>query len=459
MTRYSLVFAIVAIAVASSQCRGTELKELSSPRVEDLKQPLQRVAFGSCNDQSFPQPLWSTIAAHKPELWIWMGDNIYADMKELDEPHPFSISPRKMFVEASADVLIRRYNKLMANEDYAAFVNRTPIIGIWDDHDYGINDGGKFYSYREQSQQLFLDFIGEPIDSPRRKQEGIYTSYTIGSRDQTIKFILVDNRYNRDNYGADGGKFLGETQWHWLENELITSTAAFNVIVSGVQILPGDRYPFAECWNRFPKERERFLKLLLSSQAKGIILLSGDVHFSEINQVVCTAGANTITEITSSGMTHSWMEFHVPSIRYIMALAFTYANLLLPWEFRPTQKSFYGHLNWGSIDFDWNAKPYPVAIVKTRGADDQVKLQFDFQSKPFNSNSPEKDASECQGPRSIPRWQRLLWDGLYVSTLGGFLLLIPVNAFVGVWLGWFLVKKAFCMFAAKKQPIETKKSV
>lgn len=120
---------------------------------------------------------------------------IYADVKELGEPRPFPIPPRKMFVEAPRGELVRRYkcvylrlemgilmvtdsllllydsSKLVANEDYAAFVNRTPIIGIWDDHDYGINDGGKFYTNREESQQVFLDFIGEPKVSPRREQQ------------------------------------------------------------------------------------------------------------------------------------------------------------------------------------------------------------------------------------------------------------------------------------------------
>ena len=62
-------------------------------------------------------------------------------------------------------------SKLLANNDYKAFVSRTPIIGIWDDHDYGINDGDKLYSNRDEGQQVFLDFIGEPEDSPRRKQK------------------------------------------------------------------------------------------------------------------------------------------------------------------------------------------------------------------------------------------------------------------------------------------------
>lgn len=137
----------------------------------------------------------------------------------------------------------------------------------------------------------------------------------------------------------------------------MASTAAFNVIVSGVQILPGDRYPVAECWGRFPSERERLLKLILASKAKGVILLrfvshvkfyvctfrvsnrglilllccSGDVHFSEINQVVCSNGANTITEITSSGLTHSWVRI-AQDTRIFIWIILHYSVLPLCWS-------------------------------------------------------------------------------------------------------------------------------
>lgn len=130
----------IAVASVSSLCSAQSSDPLmtvvESPRIEDIKQPLQRVAFGSCNDQSFPQPMWTNISAHEPELWIWMGDNvwrtsvagmvggstgrftfvslvlcgqIYADVKELGEPRPLPIPPRKMFVEATREELIRRY--------------------------------------------------------------------------------------------------------------------------------------------------------------------------------------------------------------------------------------------------------------------------------------------------------------------------------------------------------------
>lgn len=106
-------------------------------------------------------------------------------------------------------------SKQLANPEYKAFIDTTPYIGIWDDHDFGINDGHKRYTYREESQQIFLDFMNEPKDTARRTQEvripivsrvseeltltlwgrqGIYTSYEVGADDRKIKFILIDNR-------------------------------------------------------------------------------------------------------------------------------------------------------------------------------------------------------------------------------------------------------------------------
>ncbi|GLD93172.1 hypothetical protein PINS_up001764 [Pythium insidiosum] len=161
----------------------------------------------------------------------------------------------------------------LENPEYAAFRQRVPVVGVWDDHDYGRNDGDKTYLYREQSQQIFLDFLGEAVDSPRRRQEGVYAAYTVGTGEQSVRIILLDVRYNKDPYGATDGDFLGDAQWAWLEQELRDSTAAFNLIVSGVQILPADRFFGGENWQRFPQQRRRLLDLILTSNARGVLLM------------------------------------------------------------------------------------------------------------------------------------------------------------------------------------------
>jgi alkaline phosphatase D len=117
-------------------------------------------------------------------------------------------------------------------------LNSTPIIGTWDDHDYGINDGNKDFEHKVLAQEIWLDFIGEPKDSLRRKQEGIYTSYSFGPKGQKVKIILIDVRYFRDPRWLPNGDTLGADQWAWLEAELGPANPAdLTIIGSGTQIL------------------------------------------------------------------------------------------------------------------------------------------------------------------------------------------------------------------------------
>ena len=103
------------------------------------KESIQVIAFGSCNRQDAPQPLWKPIIADQPDLWIWMGDNIYGDSPVMD-------------------TLRAKYARQNANPDYQALKSSTPIAGIWDDHDYGANDAGKEYPKKKDSKEIFLNF-------------------------------------------------------------------------------------------------------------------------------------------------------------------------------------------------------------------------------------------------------------------------------------------------------------
>jgi alkaline phosphatase D len=96
------------------------------------------------------------------------------------------------------------------------------------------------------SQKMFLDFLDEPQDSPRRNRMGLYNSYTYGPAGKKLKIILLDNRYFRDVLGS-GGDMLGDAQWQWLEEELKNSDAQIHLISSGIQILPIDK-PLQEKW-------------------------------------------------------------------------------------------------------------------------------------------------------------------------------------------------------------------
>jgi alkaline phosphatase D len=262
----------------------------------DTTKPLEILAFGSCNKSDLPQDYWQNIGKTNPDLWVWLGDMIYADTENMDK-------------------LKTIYDGQKTNAFYADFATKTPIIGMWDDHDYGENDGGKTYTKKQESQQIALDFLDVPKDAEVRKREGLYQSYTFGEKGKTVKIILLDSRYFRDELQKNTsgyarylinktGDILGETQWQWLENELVNSKAEINIIGSSIQIIPEEQG--FEKWANFPVARQRFLDLIAKTQPKNPIIISGDRHIAEISKIKLDSFETPIYEITSSGLTHAY---------------------------------------------------------------------------------------------------------------------------------------------------------
>ncbi|MBL8991890.1 MAG: alkaline phosphatase family protein [Spirochaetia bacterium] len=240
-----------------------------------------RIAFGSCNKESKDQSYWRVIAEKNPALWIWLGDNIYGDTTNMD-------------------VMRAKYQLVKTNADYAAFISKVPVIGSWDDHDFGQNDGGREYPVRPQSQAACLDFLGVPKTHPVWKQEGVYQTYEYVFGKIKIRVVLLDARYHRDPPGPDGD-MLGKTQWLWLEKTLRESRADLHLIGSGVQVV-SEEHRF-EKWGNFPKSRERLFSLL--KNVKRPIVLSGDRHFGELSMEVIPGTKKKVYDFTSSGLTHS----------------------------------------------------------------------------------------------------------------------------------------------------------
>src|SRR5688572_8791847 len=195
------------------------------------------IAFGSCASEKQPQPILDLVVQHKPDLFVYLGDNIYGDTRDMN-------------------VLKAKYATLAAKPEFQRLKQNVRILATWDDHDYGWNDIGRHYPFKVQSKEIFLDFFGEPADSDRRKHPGIYTSYYFTGNGKTLQLILLDNRTFRDDlrtyrgelhtddsffYGLDyyphattDSTFLGNEQWAWLENEL-KKPADLRIIGSGSQ--------------------------------------------------------------------------------------------------------------------------------------------------------------------------------------------------------------------------------
>ena len=266
------------------------------------------IAFGSCNKQYSANDLWDDILAKNPNLWIWGGDNIYSDTYDMSE------------IKAA-------YEEQIAHPEYKKLVSRTKILGTWDDHDYGKNDAGAEYTMKKESQQLFLDFMGVSETDKRRNIEGIYYSEVLKIDKGSIKIIVLDTRYFRSELEKDtqtkkrykptkntDTTILGETQWQWLNNELKSSNANFNIIVGSIQFLSKE-HGF-ETWGNFPHEVNKLQNVIVNSKAKGVLLLSGDRHISEFSRMSVEGLSYPLIDFTSSGLTHSYTNFSGENNKY-----------------------------------------------------------------------------------------------------------------------------------------------
>jgi alkaline phosphatase D len=275
---------------------------------------LTRIAFGSCARQMQDAPLFYTIAKAKPDLFLMIGDIIYPDINDeatgLIDPWPN---------ENSVERIKQVYDQVAAKPEYQHLKKNVPMLAVWDDHDYGINDGGSDFELKDVSQKLFLDFFDEPENSERRKTPGIYDTKIYGPVGKRVQIILLDTRYFRTPPMADtrsaeekmalniagryapnsdpSAKILGETQWRWLE-EQFNSPAELRLLVSSYPVIPHELG--RDAWGNFPLERQKLFDLIKKTKANGVIILSGDVHFSEFSET--DEGPYPLIDFTSSAL-------------------------------------------------------------------------------------------------------------------------------------------------------------
>lgn len=336
---------------------------MMAPVVRGDDTVVSRIAFGACARQDRPQPIWDAIVDAQPQRFIFLGDNIYADTEDMD-------------------VMRQKYALLGAQPGYQKLKSFCPILATWDDHDYGVNDGGVEYPKKRESQQVFLDFFEVPANDPRRRREGVYSAQVFGPVGKRVQVILLDARYFRSPLtvgfvpGEPGegyrGKYapnsdpsatmLGEAQWKWLEEQLQVP-AEVRILGSGVQVL--SNLHGSEMWGNFPRERTRLLELLRKTRAEGVVFLSGDRHLSEISCMTAEDPEGIgypLYDVTSTSL-------NVPSGNFTKA-GTRFANEINPYRVGLT----YFETNFGMIRIDWDAAD-PVLRLQICDEQGAVVLQ------------------------------------------------------------------------------------
>ena len=332
------------------------------PRGDAFDAPISRIAFGSCAFQWLEQPIWDAVLDNNPDLFLFLGDAIYGDFDGLE------------VFEATEQSLLTDWGKLASKPGFAALRERVPVMATWDNHDYGHHNAGSEFPLKETSRKVFLDFFREPGDSMRRIRDGIFDAQVFGVEGRRIQVILLDTRWNRSELIEDprteeqraslglvgsmghipnddpGATLLGEAQWFWLEEQLKVP-AEIRLICSGIQVV-NDAKGMQE-WGNFPVERERLYELIERTEAKGVVFLSGNVHYSEIS--LSYDGPYPFYDFTSSGLTHNNQSYAA-------------------YENPDRVTGPYAENSFGMVVVHWDASPAPEIIMRIVGLDGAVKM-------------------------------------------------------------------------------------
>ncbi len=321
------------------------------PGVElDEATAITRFAFGSCVNENRGMKFWDVIAAQRPQAFLLIGDNVYGDIAATGA--------------ADMPTLTASYRKLNSRQEYARFRATIPMLTMWDDHDFGANDAGGSFAFKEYAEKIFEEYWD--VSDDVRSRPGIYDSYTFGPAGKRVQFILLDARFFRSdlarmNYRDPAPKLgnvmpnadpkatmLGGAQWDWLANEL-EQPADLRFIISSVQIIT-DAHNF-EGWHSLPLERQKLFRMIADKKVGNAVFLSGDRHVGAIYQTRAARITKPLYEFTSTSLN--------------FALGNGEVGAREPDPARIT--GLWADENFGQVDIDWQTKSVKLSLKNAAG--------------------------------------------------------------------------------------------
>lgn len=376
------------------------------------KNLISRIAFSSCYEPfntETQRQFWQHVRDFNPDIWIWLGDNAYSD--------------------TSCNMNLKRikYNEVRDNPIYNTIgpigEPKIPVIGTWDDHDYGEDNRGIDFPFALESQIEFVYHFNIPQSDPRhfvheeRMQRGVYSSHLFKDpeNNRNVHIILLDNRSSRDaTYEYSGlckgekTRMLSDEQWRFLEDQLKVKSE-IKIIGSGIQILPptnqdvqdirkycsysdqfqkdinelGEDDSFKgtdqEIWGEIPHERKRLLQICQDSvnkkYTKRIIFISGDQHWGEISLKRMPRHSKygksvDFFEVTASGIDQNWIK-DVPNSNRLKVKENdekVIKNIDIKYSGNHGCSGDYSHIcsavnNYGQIEIDWETNSVYMRVI------------------------------------------------------------------------------------------------
>lgn len=215
------------------------------------------LAFGSCASEKCAAA-WDRMASEGVEAVVLCGDTPYIDSSDVARNR-------------------ERHRAFLAQRGLAQLVRSRPVVGTWDDHDFGGNDSNGRTVERDAIRQVYMEYRAQA--SFGEHDAGIYTTFRRGP----VEVFLIDARYFSQTEPSpvdpQRPSLLGRQQWEWLKRSLAASEAPFKVLVTGM-VWHDKPNKEKDDWETYAYEREALFRFIGERKIEGVVLLGGDVHVS-----------------------------------------------------------------------------------------------------------------------------------------------------------------------------------
>jgi alkaline phosphatase D len=276
---------------------------------ENSTPPELRFAFASC--QNYEAGLYTAyehMAKEQLDLVFHLGDYIYEYEgedgrvrkhvgKEIHSLDDYRIR----HAQYKSDPLLQRMHA------------RCPWMVVWDDHEFDNNcandiseeagvDPVDYLIRRANAYQAYYEMMPLRRGSlPHGPAMQLYRKVSFG---RLAEFLMLDTRQHRtDQPNGDGGhdindeamspkgSMLGARQFGWVQNSLIKSSAAWNVLAQQtmmgmVDLKKGDRREYSmDSWPGYSHERVRLMDFVRERRVPNPVVLTGDNHANWVNNL------------------------------------------------------------------------------------------------------------------------------------------------------------------------------
>ncbi len=222
------------------------------------------LAMGSCARTGSTHEVFNLIRSLDPLIFLHLGDFHYENIAVAD------VQPYRLAIRT-----------VLASEPQAHLYRSIPIAYMWDDHDYGPNNGDSTAPGRTQARQTYREYIPHYPLAAGTGDVGIYQSFSIGR----TRFILTDSRSLRSPYtvpDSPSKTMLGAAQKAWFKRELMAARDTYALIV-WVNTLPWIGVTGDDGWYAYTFEREEIANFIVDSGITGLCMISGDAHMLAID--------------------------------------------------------------------------------------------------------------------------------------------------------------------------------